>query len=98
MNKVSSSTFYYKKLFPTLWFGIFVAFLVSCLAFRPEGDSLFIFTRPILLAAFVYVLFKKMIWDLADEVFDHGNSLEFHKGKKSDVFPSKRLSTSTTIK
>jgi hypothetical protein len=27
-------------------------------------------------------LFKKMVWDLADEVYDHGSLLEFRRGNK----------------
>ena len=29
------------------------------------------------------MLFRKMVWDLADEVYDHGESLEFRKGTKT---------------
>jgi len=37
---------------------------------------------PIIMIVFGFALFKKMAWDLADEVFDEGNSLKSRKGRK----------------
>ncbi len=37
---------------------------------------------PIIMAIFGVVLFKDLVWDLADEVFDEGDSLLFRKGGK----------------
>lgn len=53
MKKVSGSTFYYKKLFPALWFGILGLMLVSSLAFITEETSLLPLAMPILMAVLV---------------------------------------------
>ena len=37
---------------------------------------------PVFMAVFGFALFKKMVWDLADEVFDEGEYLLFRKGDK----------------
>ena len=45
-------------------------------------QSLMFLIVPCLMAIFGFFFFKKLLWDLADEVFDEGDSLLFRKGKK----------------
>lgn len=40
---------------------------------------------PIVMAAFGYVLMKKILWDLADEVYDCGDTLLIKNGGKEDT-------------
>ncbi len=47
-----------------------------------ESSPIFIVAPLIIMAVFGYFLFKKMVWDLADDVFDKGNELIFRKGGK----------------
>lgn len=45
-------------------------------------ESLMFLFVPIFMAIFGFFIFKKLLWDLADEVYDEGESLLFHKGGK----------------
>lgn len=86
MKRISGSTFYFKKLFPTVWFGFLAFFLVTALMSGASKESFIFLAAPIFMAAFGYFLFKKMLWDLADEVYDEGDSLLFRKdGKEQRV-------------
>lgn len=83
MKKISGSTFYFKKVFPTLWFGLLgIFFLGSLFATDGNAQALPFLLVPAMMAVFGLFLFKRLVWDLADEVYDHGDSLEFHKGGK----------------
>ncbi len=81
MKKISGSTFYFKKLFPTFWFG-FLGFFLVVSFFVSDGneESIPFLIVPAMMGVFGFFLFKKLVWDLADEVYDHGDSLEFRKG------------------
>ena len=76
MTKISSGfTTFNKKIFPALWFGFLAFFLVTCvLAGALEQEPLFV-AVPILMAVFGYILMKKLVWDLVDEVYDCGEFL-----------------------
>ncbi len=92
MKQISGSTFYFKKLFPTFWFGFLAFFVFSSFSMEgkenePAVASLMFLAVPILMAVFGFILFKKMVWDLADRVYDRGDSLEFHKGGKVQRVP-----------
>jgi len=82
VKKISGATFYFKKLFPTVWFG-FLAFLLVTSLFSGAVEQSFTFLAvPIVLIVFGFVFFKKIVWDLADEVYDRGDVLIFRKGGK----------------
>jgi hypothetical protein len=83
MKKISDSTVYFKRIFPTIWFGFIGFFFVTFLVSGAGKESFMFLFMPIIMAVFGYVLFRKMVWDLADEVYDHGESLEFRKGAKT---------------
>ena len=82
MKKISGSTFYFKKLFPSFWFGFLALFFVISLSSGAVSESLMFLVVPIFMAVFGFIFFKKLLWDLADEVFDEGDSLLFRKGDK----------------
>ena len=86
MDKISGSTFYYKKFFPAIWFG-FLAFVpVVPLIFEGEVKSPFLLVMmPLVMAVAGFLMFKKLCWDLADEVFDDGDALVFRKGRKEQI-------------
>lgn len=86
MKKISGSTFYFKKLFPSIWFGFLAIFLITSLAGGAAEASIMFLLMPIFMAAFGFFLFKKLVWDLADEVYDEGEALVFRKdGKEQRV-------------
>ncbi len=82
MKKISGSTFYFKKLFPTLWFGFLAIFFVTSLSAGAAEEPIMFLVMPVFMGLFGYFFFKKMLWDLADEVYDEGESLLFRKGNK----------------
>ncbi|HKA43536.1 MAG TPA: hypothetical protein VKF40_16270 [Burkholderiales bacterium] len=76
MNKISSgSTFFNKKVFPVIWFG-FIAFfvVVNTLDGLSFSQPMFLIV-PVAMAIFGYFLMRKLVWDLADEVYDGGEFL-----------------------
>jgi hypothetical protein len=79
MTRISGSTFYFKKLFPAIWFG-FLAFFLLTASRASDGGSILFYIVPLAMAIMGYGLFKKLVWDLADEVFDAGDRLIFRKG------------------
>ena len=79
-EKISGSTFYFKKLFPTMWFGFICIFVIVVTLFGAASESIMFLITPAFMAVFGFVLFRKLVWDLADEVYDEGDSLLFRKG------------------
>lgn len=77
MKKISSSAFFYKKIFPGIWFS-FTAFMVF-ITLKNGEDYLFV-AMPVFVALIGYLAFKRYYWDLADEVIDEGSALLFKKG------------------
>jgi hypothetical protein len=79
MTKISSgSTFFYKRVMPLLGIGFLVALVGSQLYIgrnvRLESGWMFVVVTAGV-AAIWFVLFRKLIWDLADEVHDGGDYL-----------------------
>jgi hypothetical protein len=76
MRCVSSQlTFYYKRVFPVVWFGgLIMIGVVGAFAHSSSGFSPFLIVVPIMLVL-GYRFMKKFIFDLVDEVWDDDNSL-----------------------
>jgi hypothetical protein len=86
MKKISSGWItFYKRMFPLLWFGGLASFAVSGVTRGAvaEGEWMVV-AMPFLMAAFGFVLMKKVIWDLADEVEDYGASLLVRKSGEEE--------------
>ena len=64
-----------KKVFPAVWFGFLAVFFVTSLATGAVDRDIMFLVVPVVLAVFGYALMKKVIWDLADEVYDCGDFL-----------------------
>jgi hypothetical protein len=90
MRRISSrNTFFTKRIFPLVWFG-FLAFIVisPLLGKKPKGGlSVGFLIIPICMAAFGYFLMKKLVFDLADEVFDDGDALVVRFGSEQERIP-----------
>ena len=87
MKKISSGqTFFLKKVFPVFWFGFLLLFLsISVFAKMPREAQVPFVLIPCAMSVFGFLLFRKLIWDLADEVFDAGDHLVVRKGGEEDV-------------
>lgn len=72
-------TFFYKRIFPLIWFG-FIAFgaIFALSVDRAHFDPL-ILLGPAMMAVVGYVIMRGFIFDLADEVLDAGNALVIRK-------------------
>lgn len=89
MTRISSKmTFYYKRVLPIVFFGFLLFFMLTpVLAGRAEPPPLFFFVVPILFAVFFYVLMRKLIFALVDEVCDDGDALIVRNGTTQDRIP-----------
>jgi hypothetical protein len=94
MQRISSrSTFFSKRVFPLIWFG-FLAILVigPMLGKKPaSGLSGGILIVPIFMAVVGYFVMKKLVFDLADEVFDDGDSLVVRFGSDQQRIPLSQI-------
>ena len=79
MRRISSrTTFVYKRFFPLLFFGIvslFIAFVIVGGLRSGQNPPLPVLIVPVLAAAFIYFVMKRLIFDLVDEVLDAGDAL-----------------------
>jgi hypothetical protein len=78
MTRLSSgSTWFTKRMFPILWFGVIAFFLVYSLSGTlPRGGMrALLVLGPILIAAAGFLAMKRLIFSLADEVWDAGSDL-----------------------
>ena len=93
MTRISSKrTWFLKKAFPVLWFGILAVTLAVGLFAGMQRVDLAFFAVPLLMAVVGFVVMRKFVWDLADEVFDCGDALLVRKGDREE-----RISLSNII-
>jgi hypothetical protein len=90
MEQISSrSTFLYKRIFPVVWFGFLGIFVVVSLVGGSHGNSApaMFLIGPLIMVVFGFVLMKKLVWDLADEVVDAGDRLIVRFGNEQEQIP-----------
>lgn len=76
MRISSALTGFYKRAFPLLLLGIVAVVVTAVLQDEAARGSLPLFAIPLLFMGGVWFLvFRKLIWDLVDEVEDHGDYL-----------------------
>jgi hypothetical protein len=83
MRRISSSwTFFYKRIFPAIWFGVLALFVgISVLAGQ---RALLFLIVPLAMIGFGYFLMKKLVFDLVDEVWDDGDALVVKNGGQDE--------------
>lgn len=74
-------TFFHRRIFPLLWFGILAFSAVFALSLgRAQGRfEPLLLVGPVLMTGFGYFLMRAFVFDLADEVIDAGNALVVRK-------------------
>ena len=73
MRRISSDwTFFYKRVFPLLWFGFLVVFVGIGVV---NGQGPLVVIVPIAMIGFGYFIMQKLVFDLVDEVCDDGDAL-----------------------
>ena len=74
-------TFFYKRIFPVLWFGflILIFLLIAVPLFfggkQTEPPPYPMLVVPLAMIGFGYFFMKKLVFDLVDEVWEDGDSL-----------------------
>jgi hypothetical protein len=90
MRRISSGmTFFYKRIFPVVWFGflaLFIAtpFIAPMFGGTISGSSLGFFLAPVVMMIVGYFTMKKLLFDLVDEVLDAGDALVIRNGHLED--------------
>ena len=91
MKQISSRlTFFYKRVFPIIWFGFLIAVMIgpTLVAWRngQAPDPMFLI-GPVAMMGFGYFIMKKLVFDLVDEVFDAGDALLVKNGARQEQIP-----------
>ena len=93
MRRISSSmTFFYKRVFPAIWFGFLLLFMAGPFIAPLFGGSVsgspmaFLFV-PAFMIVFGYFSMKKLVFDLVDEVLDDGDALVIKNGHREERVP-----------
>ncbi|HEY2387455.1 MAG TPA: hypothetical protein VGK30_10870 [Candidatus Binatia bacterium] len=89
MTRISArSTFFLKRVFPVLWFGVLGVVSAAMLAGIAAGSVPRVTVAPpVLMALLGFFLIRKLVWDLADEVYDCGDTLLVRNGGVEDLIP-----------
>lgn len=98
MTRISSQrTWFLKKAFPVLLVG-FLAIFVPIVIRRGKQQDLVFLVFPAFMAVFAFFLMKKLVWDLADEVYDCGDSLLVkNRGQEDRVEFSNIMNVSSSM-
>jgi len=79
MRRISSRmTFWYKRVFPIFWFGFLLLFIaLPWLLERGPAQAVptMFYIVPVLMGVVGFVLMKRLVFDLVDEVLDDGDAL-----------------------
>jgi hypothetical protein len=83
----SKMTFFYKRVFPYFWFGFLLLFIaIALFSGSRSGLSSMLPFLIVPAAMFVigYLIMKKLVFDLADEVLDAGDALIVRNGSQEE--------------
>jgi hypothetical protein len=87
MRRISSSmTFFYKRVFPILWFGFLLLFIAGAWLGAKSPPIEFVLI-PLAMMGFGYFMMKKLVFDLVDEVLDAGHALVIRNGHHEQRVP-----------
>jgi len=76
MTKLTSRyTRFFKVVFPAFWFGFLAIFVLAAALGGATAEAPAIVFPPLVMAVFGFFIFKHILWDLVDEVYDCGDSL-----------------------
>jgi hypothetical protein len=76
------STLFYKRVFPVIWLGFMVLFVSLMLATgrRGQGVPLPALIVPLFALGIAWFVLRRLVFDLADEVWDEGDALRVRFG------------------
>src|SRR5660397_173981 len=98
MKLISSRmTFFHKKILPLFWVGFLAFFVVKTFSGAGKG-SIASLIFPCVIAAIGFLFLKKLVWNLADKVYDCGDALLFKKGAHEErIMLSNIMNVSSTM-
>jgi hypothetical protein len=99
MRRISSrTTFWYKRIFPIIWFGLLALFIVVgvfSITFGHGTQLVPFIVMPAVMAVIGYAIMKKLVFDLVDEVWDDGAMLIVRdKGREDRIALSNIMNVS----
>jgi hypothetical protein len=99
MQTISSSrTFFFKRVFPTIWFGFLAFFFITALGSGGFAQSPMFLGMPVIMGVFGYFLMRHLVFDLADEVLDAGDHLVVRNaGREIQVRIADIINVSTAL-
>src|SRR5690348_7444526 len=84
----SRLTFFSKRVFPVVWFGFLAVFVLTAVAASGgRGFQPAFVVMPLVMAVIGFVVMKKLVFDLADEVWDDGTELVVKSKGQIDRIP-----------
>lgn len=86
----SRNTFFQKRVLPPLLFGVLALGVVLPLVLTrgsPNAPPWPVFAVPAAVMVVIYAVLKKLVFDLADEVFDEGDALRVRFGAEEERIP-----------
>ena len=85
MTRISSrQTFFLKRIFPLLFLVILVVPIGIAFTVARNPPPIQLYIMPLVLFPILFLVLRKLVWDLMDEVYDGGDYLLVRKGGKED--------------
>lgn len=94
MKRISSKrTLFYKRLFPVFWFGFLAIFVLAALlaSRRTHVEVIPMLIAPVVMAVIGYMLFRRILFDLVDEVWDDGDALVVKNAGMEERVPLRNI-------
>jgi len=85
----SRTTAFLKHAFPVIWLGVIALFTGVAVLGAQHGRSppLFVYIASLMVLAVGYLVIRRLVLDLADEVYDEGDALRIRFGSDEDRIP-----------
>jgi|SRR5665213_607125 len=89
MQRLSSrQTWFFKRVFPWLWFGFLAVFVIVMLGAGPSTHTRPVprglLAAPLVMAVLGYLVFRRLVFNLLDEVWDDGDGLVVRNDGKEE--------------
>ena len=97
MTRISSrQTFFMKRIFPFVFLAALAVPVAIGFVVKPMQPQIFI--MPAVMLPVLYILMRKLVWDLVDEVYDGGDYLLVKNGDEEErVALSNIMNVSSTL-
>jgi hypothetical protein len=83
-------TFFYKRVFPIFWFGFLTLFIIGpgVIAWTSgNAPPPMFFAVPVVMMVVGFVIMKKLVFNLVDQVLDAGDALLVKNGTQQEQIP-----------